>query len=67
LVAALTSVLKRGVEAGDFRKDLKPIEASQLIIELIDASAYRSVLNEIAMRKILGGLTDFVFSAVKAV
>ncbi|MEM9617789.1 MAG: TetR/AcrR family transcriptional regulator C-terminal domain-containing protein [Pseudomonadota bacterium] len=66
LVTALTSVLQRGVEAGEFRKDLKPNEASQLIIELIDASAYRSVLSDIAMRKILGGLKDFIFAAVGA-
>lgn len=66
LVTALTSVMQRGVEAGEFRKDLNPNEASQFIIELIDASAYRSVLSEIAMRKILGGLKEFIFAAVKA-
>ncbi len=66
LVTALTSVMQRGVEAGDFRKGLKPNEVSQLIIELVDASAYRSVLSEIPVRKILGGLNDFIFAAVEA-
>ena len=65
LVKALAAVMQRGIAAGDFRKDLDPNEASQLIIELIDASAYRSVLSEIAMGKILGGLKDFIFAAVK--
>ncbi len=66
LVAALTSVMERGVAEGDFRRDLDPNEASQLIIELIDASAYRSVLGEIPMRKIVGGLRDFIFAAVRS-
>ena len=66
LVTALASVMRRGVEAGEFRKDLDPNEASQLVIELIDASAYRSALSEVSMRKILGGLKDFIFAAVKA-
>ena len=66
LVIALTSVIQRGIEAGGFRKGLNPNEASQLIIELIDASAYRSVLSEVAMRKILGGLKEFIFAAVRA-
>lgn len=66
LVAALASVIQRGVEVGDFRRELDPNEASQLIIELLDASAYRSVLSEVSMRKILGGLKDFIFAAVRA-
>ena len=65
LVTALASVIERGVAGGDVRADLDPDEASQLIIELIDASAYRSVLSEVAMRKILAGLKDFVFAAVR--
>jgi len=65
LVAALASVVERGVAHGDLRADLVPDEASKLIIELIDASAYRSVLSEVAMRKILAGLKGFVFAAVR--
>lgn len=65
LVTALASVIKRGVADGDLRADLDPDEASQLIIELIDASAYRSVLSEVAMRSILAGLKDFVLAAVR--
>ena len=65
LITALAALMQRGVEEGDFRKDLNPGEASQLIVELIEAGAYRSVLNEIAMRKILGGLKDFIFAAVR--
>ena len=65
LVTALASVIERGVAGGDLRADLDPDEASQLIIELIDASAYRSALSEVAMPKILAGLKDFVFAAVR--
>ncbi len=66
LVTALAAVIERGIAAGDFRKNLDPTEASQLIIEIVEASAYRSVLSEVAMGKILGGLKEFVFNAVKA-
>lgn len=65
LVTALASVIERGVAGGDLRADLDPDEASQLIIELIDACAYRSVLGEVGMRKILAGVKDFVFAAVR--
>lgn len=65
LVTALASVIERGVAGGDLRAGLAPDEASQLIIELIDACAYRSVLGEVGIRKILAGLKDFVFAAVR--
>lgn len=66
LVAALASVVRRGIEDGDFRASLDPDNASQLIIELIDASAYRSVLGEVSPESILGGLKDFVGAAVRS-
>ena len=65
LVSALASVIARGVADGDLRGDLDPVETSQLIVDLIDSSAYRSVLSEIAMRKMLAGLKDFIFAAVR--
>ncbi len=65
LVAALASVIQRGVSEGAFRATLDPSETSQLIIELIEGSAYRSVLGGVAMRKILSGVRDFVFAAVR--
>ncbi len=65
LASALVLVIERGVTDGDFRADLDPTEASQFVIELIDASAYRSVLSEVAIQKIIPGLKDFVFAALR--
>ena len=64
LVAALASVIQRGAADGDFRAVPDPHEVSHLIIELIEGSAYRSVLGGVAMRKIIGGVKDFVLAAV---
>ena len=65
LAAALAPVIARGVAEGALRADLDPSETSLLIIELIDGSAYRSVLGEVPARKILAGLKAFVFAAVR--
>lgn len=65
LATALASVIERGIAEGGLRADLDPNEASLMIIELIDGSAYRSVLGEVPMRKILAGLKGFVFAAVR--
>lgn len=64
LVTALASVIKRGIADGDFRAMPDPHETAQLIIELIEGSAYRSVLGGGAVRKIVGGVKDFIFAAV---
>ncbi|MEM7054445.1 MAG: TetR/AcrR family transcriptional regulator [Pseudomonadota bacterium] len=65
LVRALEAVIKRGTAEGDFRTMPNAHEAAQHIIELIDGSAYRSVLSEIAMRKLLNNLNDFIFAALE--
>lgn len=65
LATALASVIERGVAEGGLRTDLDPNEASLMIIELIDGSAYRSVLGEVPMRKILAGLKGFIFAAMR--
>ncbi len=65
LVTALASVLQRGSGEGSFRAVPDPMEASQLIIELIEGSAYRSVLGGAAIRRTLDGVKDFVFAAVR--
>ncbi len=64
LVAALAAILARGVEEGAFRTDLDAQEAAQLVIELIEASAYRSVLSKGPKRKILANLKNFVLAAL---
>jgi len=66
LVGALEPVIQRGTAEGAFRAVPNPHEASHLIVELIEGSAYRSVLGEVAMRKMIGDLKDFVFAAVRA-
>ncbi|MCR9137670.1 MAG: TetR/AcrR family transcriptional regulator [Alphaproteobacteria bacterium] len=64
LATALGSVVKRGIDDGAFRENLDPQEAAQLIIELVDASAYRTVLGEAPMHNIVDGLKDFIMAAV---
>lgn len=65
LVSGLASVIERGVADDDFRPSLDPKETALLIIEMIDGSAYRSVLSDVPMQEIIGGLKDFVFAAVR--
>ena len=65
LVNDLAAVIGRGIVDGDFRESLDPQEAGQMIIEFIDASAYRSVLGDTPMKNILGGVNDFISAAVE--
>ncbi|WP_421858182.1 TetR/AcrR family transcriptional regulator [Oricola sp.] len=65
LTAALALVITRGADDGDFRANLDADEAAQLVIDLIDASAYRTVLGEAAMRHVLGGLKDFITASLR--
>lgn len=65
LVSVLASVIKRGIEDGEFRQKLHPKQTANLIVELIESCAYRSVLSEEPIRKLMPGLKDFVFSALQ--
>ena len=65
LVRALEGVIQRGAAEGDFRALPDAREAAQHIIELIDGSAYRSVLSEVPMRTLLKNLHDFIFAALR--
>ncbi|KII15621.1 TetR family transcriptional regulator [Phaeobacter sp. S60] len=65
LVTALTKVLERGTHAGDMRSQLAPKETAQMIVELIEGSAYRSVLDNVPMRQLRGSLLDFILAAVR--
>ena len=65
LVAALSSVIDRGIADGDFRENIDPDETAHLVIELVEGSAYRAVLSEIAMRNILDGLKNFITAAIR--
>ena len=66
LVAALETLLKRGVESGDFRLQTDAGEVAQMVLELIEARAYRVVLGSTSMRKLLPGLKAFLRSALAA-
>ncbi len=66
LVAALASVLQRGMADGAFRAMADARQAAYQIIDLIDGAAYRSVLNEGGMQEMAGALKDFVVAAVRA-
>ena len=65
LVTALASVLARGVADGDFRALPDANEASMLVIEVIEGSAYRSALGGGDMGKTLRGVKDFILAAVR--
>ena len=64
LIDALAKVLTRGMQEGDLRALPSSEESAQLLISVIEGSAYRSVLGQIPMRKILGNLKDFALAAV---
>ncbi len=66
LVAALTRLLQRGVENGDFNLPTSPEEAAHMVLELIEGRAYHSVLGEAKMRKLLPGLKAFLSAAIGA-
>lgn len=66
LTEALEAVVRRGIADGDLRAVPDPLQASQLVIETLEGSAYRSVLSELPMNKIIGSLEDFVLSALLA-
>ncbi|WP_371225392.1 TetR/AcrR family transcriptional regulator [Roseovarius sp. 2305UL8-3] len=64
LIDALARMLTRGAVEGDFRVMPSADEGAQLLLSVIEGSAYRSVLGEIPMRKIVSSLKDFVLAAV---
>lgn len=64
LTDALVSVVKRGIADGDLRAVPDPLQASQLVIEVLEGSAYRSVLAKIPMSTIVGSVEDFVMSSL---
>ncbi|AHD11572.1 TetR/AcrR family transcriptional regulator [Phaeobacter gallaeciensis] len=66
LVVALAKILERGRNAGDMRSQLAPNETAQMIVELIEGSAYRSVLENVPMRQLRGSLLDFILAAVRS-
>ncbi|UWR47281.1 TetR/AcrR family transcriptional regulator [Phaeobacter inhibens] len=65
LVVALAKVLERGTDAGEMRGQLAPDETAQMIVELIEGSAYRSVLDKVPMRYLRSSLLDFILAAVR--
>ena len=64
LVGALTDLLERGISEHDFRQLPDPNQTSQLIIETIEGSAFRSVLMTTPMRKITNIVLDFIMTSV---
>ncbi|NVO57785.1 TetR/AcrR family transcriptional regulator [Rhodobacteraceae bacterium B1Z28] len=60
LTNALTAVLRRGIEDGDLRRVPDPEQVSQMILDVLEGGAYRSVLSKVPMRKVVGSVVDFV-------
>ncbi|MES0827394.1 TetR/AcrR family transcriptional regulator [Ruegeria sp. SCP11] len=66
LTEALETVVVRGIKDGDLRSVPDPLQASQLIVEVLEGSAYRSVLSETPMTGIIGSVEDFVLNSLLA-
>ncbi len=66
LTDALEAVVRQGVTDGDLRTVPDPLQASQLVIEVLEGSAYRSVLADTPMTAIIGCVEDFVMSSLLA-
>lgn len=64
LIDALTQLLARGAQSGEFGLQTLPVEAAHMVLELIEARAYHSVLGGTPMRKLLPGLRAFLRSAL---
>jgi len=64
LIDALTKLLAKGVQSGEFGLQTVPVEAAHMVLELIEARAYHSVLDGTPMRKLLPGLKAFLRSAI---
>lgn len=64
LTEALEAVVKRGITGGELRAVPDPLQASQLVIEVLEGSAYRSVLSELPMTGIIVCAEDFIMSSL---
>ncbi len=65
LARALAELIERGIQEAAYRPGVEPTEAARLILEMIEGCAYRSVLGEKPMRKLLVGVKDFTMAALK--
>lgn len=64
LATALAAVVQRGVDDGEFRSDIDTKQVAQLVIDVVDGCAYRSVLSETPMKTLMSHVRDFVFVAL---
>ncbi len=64
LIDALANLLTRGGQSGEFLPQSDAQETAQLVLELIEARGYHSVLGSTPMRKLLPGLKAFLRSAL---
>ncbi len=63
---ALETVVRRGIADCDLRAVPDPAQAAQLVIDVLEGSAYRSVLSELPMNKIIGSAEDFILNTLLA-
>ncbi len=63
---ALETVVRRGIADCDLRAVPDPTQAAQLVIDVLEGSAYRSVLSELPMNKIIGSVEDFILNTLLA-
>ncbi len=65
MVASLAALLERGAQEGNFRATPSSRDTAHMILELVEAGAYRSVLGDVRMRKITPNLFEFVMAGLR--
>lgn len=65
LITKISQVLTRGISEGGIRDLSSADEFAQLLVSVVEGSAYRSVLSEIPMGRLVGSLRDFVSAALR--
>ncbi|MEM9724378.1 MAG: TetR/AcrR family transcriptional regulator [Pseudomonadota bacterium] len=65
LASALSAVLQRGVDAGDFRDDLDAVDAAKRLLHLMEAAAFDRALGPADCAEDPSKLRDFIALALR--
>ncbi|MEM8554015.1 MAG: TetR/AcrR family transcriptional regulator [Pseudomonadota bacterium] len=64
LIDALTRVLENGVQQGSMRSIVSPSESAQLILDIIESTAFRHGIEDVPLPKLLDNQNDFIRAAL---